>query len=279
LNASHLEPSPLAAPAAIEWHPSFGPALPGMNWVPAPRYLMRRDILLRLLADRTPGRIIEFGCGAGSLLAELARKGFVGIGIEQSDSALRLSGAMTQDTPAARVIHDVTGIPAESQDYLAAFEVLEHIEDDRAALSDWTRFLRRGGEVIVSVPAHPERWNAADIWAGHYRRYTRHDLSDLAAGIGLQVESILCYGFPVANLMERVVAPIYARQLSVSTRATIDKAEQTGASGSDRRLLTRLWPFYRTFPIRHILTAVLALQRRFLASDRGIGYIMIARKL
>jgi SAM-dependent methyltransferase len=240
---------------------------------------MRRDILLRLFAKRSPGRIIEFGCGAGSLLAELARKGFVGIGIEQSASALRLSEAMTQDTPGARVVSDVTGIPAESQDYLAAFEVLEHIEDDRAALLDWTRFLRRGGEVILSVPAHPERWNAADVWAGHYRRYTRQGLGDLAAGAGLQVDTILCYGFPVANLMERFAAPIYARQLSALQREAVDKAQQTGASGSDRRLLTRLWPFYKSFPIRHLVLGVLALQRRFLNSDRGIGYILIARKI
>lgn len=240
---------------------------------------MRRDVLLGLFAKRSPGRIIEFGCGAGSLLAELARKGFIGIGIEQSTSAMRLSEAMTKGTPGATVVSEVTGIPFESQDYLAAFEVLEHIEDDRAALRDWARFLRRGGEIILSVPAHPERWNAADVWAGHYRRYTRQGLANLAAGAGLQIDSILCYGFPIANLMERFAAPVYARQLAASKGAMIDKAEQTGASGSDRRLLTRLWPVYRAFPTRHLLMAVLAIQRRFLKSNRGIGFIMIARKI
>jgi SAM-dependent methyltransferase len=268
-----------AAPAPVEWHSSFGPALPSMNWVPAPRYLMRRDILLGLFAERVPGRIIEFGCGAGALLTELAQRGFVGIGVEHSASALRLSEAMTHAVPAVRIVSQVTDVPAESQDYLAAFEVLEHIEDDRRALQDWTRFLRRGGEVILSVPAHPERWNAADVWAGHFRRYTRQGLGDLAVGAGLQVDHILCYGFPVANLMERIAAPIYARQLSASKRAEIDKAERTGESGSDRRLLTRLWPVYKVFPARNILQSILALQRRFLRSDKGIGYIMIARKI
>lgn len=58
------------------------------NWVPAPRYLMRRDLLLRLFGARKPGRVLEFGCGSGALLAELAGKGFTGTGIEQSEAAL-----------------------------------------------------------------------------------------------------------------------------------------------------------------------------------------------
>ena len=37
--------------AKVQVHPGFGPALPEANWVPAPRYLMRRDLLLRLFGN------------------------------------------------------------------------------------------------------------------------------------------------------------------------------------------------------------------------------------
>lgn len=263
---------------AVEWHPDFGPALPGMNWVPAPRYLMRRDILLRLFAQRQPGRILEIGCGSGALLAELAQAGFVGVGIEQSPSALRLAEVLAQNVSGLRITSDLSDVPPESQDYLAAFEVLEHIEDDRLALSEWTRHLRSGGEVLLSVPAHPKRWNPADVWAGHFRRYTRQALSDLATASGLEVTSILGYGYPLANIMEHLAAPIYARQLHTLDASGVGKSERTGASGSDRRLLTRLWPVYRTFPLRHLVRSALALQRKSVGADRGIGYILVARK-
>ena len=276
MTETRSQATPAHGQSRPEWHPRFGPALPAMNWVPAPRYLMRRDILLGLFAARPPGSILEIGCGSGALLAELARQGFAGLGIEQSPSALHLARALAQDAPGFRIAGDLVGVRPASHDYVAAFEVLEHIEDDRRALSEWTSYLRPGGEVLVSVPAHPDRWNPADVWAGHFRRYSRQDIADLAAAAGLKVQSIQCYGYPFATLMEHLAAPVYARELR--RVAGEGKAERTGASGSDRRLLTRLWPVYSRFPVRQMMQGVLALQRRSLGSERGIGYILVARK-
>lgn len=271
---AHAEPDTMS----VEYHPAFGPALPTMNWVPAPRYLMRRDLLLRLFRERDPGRVLEFGCGSGALLAELAAGGFTATGIEQSDSALHLARWMTAGQPGVKILTDAAGEAQASYDYLAAFEVLEHIENDQDTLKAWAGYLRPGGTAILSVPAHPERWNPADIWAGHFRRYRCEDLHRLAEAAGLVVEKVVCYGFPLANIMEKIAAPIYERQLAKPTKEELDQAGRTGESGTDRRLLTRLWPIYSTFPARYAVQGALALQRRFLGSDRGIGYILIARK-
>ncbi|MBN8630003.1 MAG: class I SAM-dependent methyltransferase [Rhodobacterales bacterium] len=279
------KPSPQVIPTTVkrdadkvQIHPAFGPALPEANWVPAPRYLMRRDLVLKLFGTFEPGRVLEFGCGSGALLAELAGRGFSGTGIEQSETALHLARRMTVAHPEISIHADAGDQGAESYDFLAAFEVLEHIEDDRGTLAAWAGYLRPGGTAILSVPAHPERWNPADVWAGHFRRYRREDLHALAEAAGLIVEDVICYGFPFANLMERLAAPVYARQLAKPAKDNLDQAGRTGESGTDRRLLTRLWPIYSAFPARHALQGALALQRRFLGSDRGIGYILIARK-
>lgn len=259
-------------------HPHFGPAMPALNWVPAPRYLMRRDLLLRIFARHAPGRILEIGCGAGSLLAELTARGFSALGVDQSASALRLARRLAQSNDRLDIAASPEGAEAQSFDYLSAFEVLEHIEDDHAALADWARYLRPDGTLIFSVPAHPHRWNAADEWAGHFRRYRRSDLHSLAEGAGFEVTEVQSYGFPVANAMEKLGAKLYARQSAGADRAEMDITQRTEESGTDRKLLTRLWPIYSAWPMAALFRAMLAFQRRFTKCDRGIGYIVVARK-
>ena len=272
--ADHLPPQ---QPEIVE-HPVYGPAMPALNWVPAPRYLMRRDLLLRIFDRMTPGRVIEYGCGAGSLLADLSTRGFTALGIDQSASALRLARTFAARDAGIEIAATDEGAPLETFDYLTAFEALEHIEDDHAALAHWSQFLRPGGTLVFSVPAHPHRWNAADEWAGHFRRYTRQALHDLAQGAGYEVTEVQSYGFPLANWMERFGARIYARQSAGEDRAEMDITDRTEASGSDRKLLTKLWPIYSAWPAAQAFRALLAFQRLFTGGDRGIGYIVVARK-
>lgn len=267
------------APCEIIQHKLYGPAMPALNWVPAPRYLMRRDLLLRIFAKHKPGRIIEFGCGAGSLLSELTKAGYQALGIDQSVSALRLARQFAADAPNMQVADSPDQARLGSFDYLTAFEVLEHIEDDHAALAQWSAYLRPDGVLIFSVPAHPHRWNAADEWAGHFRRYRRSDLKVLATSCGFEITEIQSYGFPLANVMEKLGARLYARQSAGADRADLDKTGRTEASGSDRKLLTKLWPIYSAWPAAMVFRALLAFQRLFTTGDRGIGYIVVARKV
>jgi 2-polyprenyl-3-methyl-5-hydroxy-6-metoxy-1,4-benzoquinol methylase len=72
-----------------------------------------------------------------------------------------------------RVVDDVASLAPASFDYLFAFEVLEHIADDLSALREWTGFLKPGGRLLVSVPAHARKYGKADEIVGHVRRYER----------------------------------------------------------------------------------------------------------
>lgn len=272
------ENMPLTTSEVVQ-HPHFGPAMPALNWVPAPRYLMRRDLLLRIFADHKPGKILEIGCGAGSLLADLTARGFKALGVDQSSTALALARTLAADNAHMEIAATTDNAEPESYDFLTAFEVLEHIEDDHTALADWSHFLRPDGTLVFSVPAHPHRWNAADEWAGHFRRYTRDDLHALAEGAGYEVKDIQSYGFPIANAMEKLGARLYARQSAGAGRADMDITRRTEESGSDRKLLTKIWPFYSTWPGATVFRAMLAFQRLFAKSDLGIGYIVVARKV
>lgn len=264
--------------AKVIHHPHYGPALPQAKWVPAPRYLMRRDIILDIARDLKRGRFLELGCGAGGLLHDLARLGFFAVGVDQSKSARRIAEMLLAEVPEAEVFETADHLEEASFDQLGAFEVLEHIEDDLTALTDWARYLKPGGDLMVSVPAHPERWNQADVWAGHYRRYRRADITGLVEAAGFDVTRVLCYGFPLANAMERLSAPVYARQTEARGGEEMDQDARTEESGSDRSILTRLWPAYSSAVGTLAMRSVWKMQRRFLETDRGIGYLVVGRK-
>jgi SAM-dependent methyltransferase len=68
--------------------------------------------------------------------------------------------------------------------------VLEHIEDDAAALAAMARALRPGGRLTVLVPAHPGLYGPLDRAYGHHRRYTRERLRGIVERAGLEVERL-----------------------------------------------------------------------------------------
>ena len=75
----------------------------------------------------------------------------------------------------------------ESFDVVAAFDVVEHCEDDALAVSELARVLAPGGRMLLSVPAYQWAWSDHDVRAGHHRRYTRSRLERLVEGAGLSV--------------------------------------------------------------------------------------------
>ena len=60
---------------------------------------------------------------------------------------------------------------AESFDLVCALDIVEHVEDEDAALSELSRVMRAGGQLLMSVPLHPSHWTAFDDFVGHRRRY------------------------------------------------------------------------------------------------------------
>ncbi|SES92014.1 class I SAM-dependent methyltransferase [Oceanicella actignis] len=266
------------AVAGPTFHPVHGPALAQLGWTPAPRYLLRRDRVLRALRGLRGARVLDIGCGAGALLRELAQMGHRGAGLERSAQARALAAVM--NPPGGPV--EIRAEPAPDWDgafdVLCCFEVLEHIEDDLSALRAWTRMLRPGGLALLSVPSRPELWGPADVWAGHVRRYRRPGFRALIEGAGLRVERIESYGFPLANLMEPLRHRVYARQLAKPDRAEADPQTLTLRSGADRRAETRIWPLLASWPGSLAMRAATLAQRPFLRTDLGNGYLAVARK-
>src|SRR5260221_3631041 len=74
-----------------------------------------------------------------------------------------------------------------SADYIYSLNVLEHIADDLAALRQLRSRLRVGGRLLIYVPAFPCLFSSIDRAVGHFRRYRRRQLIDLASAAGLEL--------------------------------------------------------------------------------------------
>jgi SAM-dependent methyltransferase len=78
--------------------------------------------------------------------------------------------------------------PDECFDLVCAFEIVEHVPDDRTVLQEIARVLKRGERFIFSVPLHMEYWTRYDELAGHVRRYDPGMLESLLRHHGLPIE-------------------------------------------------------------------------------------------
>lgn len=258
----------------------FGPSAPEHGWVPAPRYLMRRARVLALTRDLASGDLLEVGCGAGMLLQEFALRGFRCTALESSPTALQLADLLARQAGLAIAFHDAPQLGwRASFDVLLALEVLEHIADDGGALAAWRRWLRPGGRLVLSVPAHADRWGPGDEWAGHHRRYERTDLLRLAREAGFEIERLESYGYPVANLGERIAGRVYAsRTRRGHGEGDGGRRANNDRSGIDREAHLKLHALLRSYPGRLAMAASLLVQRLFLDTDLGSGYVLRARR-
>lgn len=153
-------------------------------WFAGKRMLFRRLLAERLLR---PGlRMLDVGSGTGAVPADFARFGWI-CATDRSLDAMRF--ARTRNVRAA-VVSDAAVLPFadSSVDLALAFDVIEHVEDDRAMMAEVRRVLRPGGAVAIHVPAWPSLFSRHDELLQHKRRYTRRGLRALVQTSGFELE-------------------------------------------------------------------------------------------
>jgi SAM-dependent methyltransferase len=147
--------------------------------------------------------LLNIGCGGGEYNATAHALGLRVVACEPEETAYAL--AKRDEPPGVRVFHCGLGELAaaaqiEPAQWLVMHDVLEHIEDDRAAVAAVHDLLEPGGTAIISVPAYQWLFGEHDVKLGHYRRYTRRSLVEVL-GERLEIEATRYYGaalIPVA---------------------------------------------------------------------------------
>jgi 2-polyprenyl-3-methyl-5-hydroxy-6-metoxy-1,4-benzoquinol methylase len=180
-------------------------------WQGVPPALEPADFARRrsfLLNNVTAGqRVLDVGCGEGRFTAELVRVGADAVGIDVAEEPLRRARALHPQLDLRLV--DGAGaweLADASFDAVWAGEVIEHIADTAAWLSEVRRVLRSGGSVLVSTPAHGplalarlavSRRAFAEHFeprGEHLRYYSRDTLAALLADFGFEAISVRSAG-------------------------------------------------------------------------------------
>lgn len=236
----------------------------------APRAMLRWDVVDRILRTIEPSSVLEIGCGIGGFGARIARRADY---LAVEPDATSYARARENIEPRGGTVINGTdaAVPAGRQfDLVCAFEVLEHIEDDAAALQAWVRHVRPGGWIMLSVPAFQERFGPMDTMAGHFRRYSPDEISGALEQAGFVQPNVIVYAWPLGYALEAVRNRQDTKRIAeLGEDASIEAL--TAASGRTQQPRRRLVGGIigaGTLPFRY-------LQR--LRNDRGTGIVAVAR--
>ncbi len=163
----------------------------------------RRRILsavIRGLKLPANAQILELGSGTGGNFPLLESFGRV-TAVEMNVTAREISearGGATQVHP-GMLPHD---LPFDQHrfDLICLFDVLEHVQEDAAALRVLCGLLAPGGRALITVPAHPSLFGPHDIALHHHRRYARAELAAKLRHAGLTIQKLSYMNMALAPL-------------------------------------------------------------------------------
>jgi len=198
---------------------------------------LRWSVVKPYLDELAPRRILEIGCGQGGFGARLAARAEY-LGVEPDATSWEVASSRIEPH-GGRVLHGTSDLVASDPtfDLVCAFEVIEHLEDDSASVTDWARRVRPGGALMVSVPAFQERFGSWDRHVGHYRRYSPGDLEATLSKAGLSSVRTTVYGWPLGFLLEQVRNRVADRRVGAEKATMGDRTAQSGRLLQPKELL------------------------------------------
>jgi SAM-dependent methyltransferase len=247
-----------------------------------PNAWLRWDIVSRLLPPEAR-TVLEIGCGQGSMGTRIAATtDYLGVEPDAASCAVAQGrvAALGRGEVRQGLMEDVVE-PGQTFDLVCSFEVIEHIEDDVAALTGWVERVRPGGWVLLSTPAFADRYGPSDAMVGHFRRYDPAEFGALLRAAGLVDEQVVLYGAGLGNVLEKARNVIGARRLRKAGKP-VPKGAPTGVDAVSMAELTagsgRLFqpPGSADVAVQYATAPFRLLQRRL--PNRGTGLVALARR-
>jgi SAM-dependent methyltransferase len=182
----------------------------------------RREILASEIARLPlpkPAQALEVGCANGGNLEMLARFGEV-CAVEPDPDALKVAVGRGIGDVRQGMLPD--GLPDFGRrfDLVGAFDVIEHVDDDQAAVAALAAQLKPGGFLVATVPAYRWMWSEHDDLNHHKRRYVRGALQRLAGPAGLTVRRASYFN----SLLFPPIAGVRLARSALGVRGGYDEA-------------------------------------------------------
>jgi 2-polyprenyl-3-methyl-5-hydroxy-6-metoxy-1,4-benzoquinol methylase len=189
-----------------------------------------------------PGRLLDAGCGAGSLLQQIAGEFTEVVGVDYAPSNVEQARAALAAFPHVQILQFDLAQPSfealglNSFDTVVSADVIEHIRDDDRFAANIAAILKPGGRVIIKTPAHPSLYGSIDEASEHYRRYTRAMMRERLERAGLVVRDI--------RYMNMLGAVLYFYRCRIQKH----RSEFSATVGKQRNftLLNQIVPLLRT---------------------------------
>lgn len=135
------------------------------------------------------GEILEVGCGIGNFtnfLTSFGKVWAIDVEVNYIRQTKKLVGIKAKvgfgDIEGKKYFFD-----QKKFDCIVCLNVLEHIKDDEQALKNMFKLLKRGGELILLVPAHQQLFGVIDKSIRHYRRYEKKELLNAVKRVGFKI--------------------------------------------------------------------------------------------
>ena len=159
------------------------------HWWYVGRRAILESFLERIIANRQSPianrRILDVGCGTGGNLEMLEKFG-AAEGVDVSDDALEF--CQSKGLTVHKGLAEKLPFADETFDVVTALDVVEHLDDDIAGLSEMHRVLKIGGVTLIFVPAFMWLWGVQDDVSNHRIRYTKKQITERLRKSGFEIE-------------------------------------------------------------------------------------------
>jgi SAM-dependent methyltransferase len=221
--------------------------------------------LKRALGSK-PASIMEVGCSAGHLLADMRRSlpNAKLTGGDYTLGTLLKLGEKMPGIPLVRFNLADSPLPSDTYDAMVLLNVLEHIEDDVAASRHIARMLKPGGFAVIEVPAGPELFDDYDRQLQHFRRYTLQNICSVVEHAGLVVER--------RNYLGALIYPAFYLAKKLSQR------RPKSASQREEHVAKAIGATSRFNAVGHAIMSLEEVMSGAIEFPRGIRCVVTARK-